>query len=139
MFTVIAVLFGVGGIFFASDLIQRDRERLQSETVRRSITSNLEKINANREELTRLEKLRDLLRDLWFQYVDVTPDHRRGVVVGEDGTILTTQDGGKTWNKQESGTMASLYATALSADGQKAFAVGGYGTILITRGWVVPY
>ena len=53
--------------------------------------------------------------------------------MGLGGTILTTQDGGKTWNKQESGTDENLYHVALDADGKRGIAVGSDGTILISQ------
>lgn len=44
--------------------------------------------------------------------------------VGDRGLILASQDGGRTWNPQFSGTSLNLYAVAF-IDEQNGFAVGG--------------
>ncbi len=51
--------------------------------------------------------------------------------VGNDGTIITTSDGGSTWRSQNSGTSESLHAAAF-ADVDNGLAVGGGGVILRT-------
>lgn len=52
-------------------------------------------------------------------------------MVGDAGTILKTKDGGKTWDKQESGTRENLYAVHFS-DSTFGMAVGTNGMILST-------
>ncbi len=58
---------------------------------------------------------------------------RLGWAVGEDGTILATGDGGKTWTPQTSGTKALLNSVHFTADGQRGGAVGG----LVGEGWTI--
>lgn len=58
-------------------------------------------------------------------------DAQHGVAVGSGGTILRTEDGGKTWTATTSGTRARLYSAHL-ADAQRGVAVGGK-TILRTE------
>ena len=58
-------------------------------------------------------------------------DAQRGWVVGDDGTILHTTNGGQCWNPQASGTQAVLMAVHMQADGQCGLVVG-VGTILLT-------
>ena len=63
----------------------------------------------------------------------------RGWAVGKFGIILYTQDGGKSWIQQNSGTTKPLTSVSF-ADQRHGFAVGG-GTILTTsdtgRSWQI--
>ncbi len=59
-------------------------------------------------------------------------DKNTGLMVGDAGTILKTKDGGKNWEKQESGTKANLYAIHFR-DSTLGIATGTDGTILSTR------
>ena len=59
-------------------------------------------------------------------------DSQRGWAVGNDGTILATQDGGKHWTPQISPTTDNLYGVAFADDGLQGLVVGGSGTILKT-------
>ena len=59
-------------------------------------------------------------------------DEQRGWVVGEEGTILTTADGGATWMPQTSGTTADLRSVQMQADGQRGWVVGYGATLLNT-------
>lgn len=52
--------------------------------------------------------------------------------MGEDGTILHTEDGGRTWKEQVSGTKENLNSIAF-VDLERGWAVGRYGTILHTE------
>jgi photosystem II stability/assembly factor-like uncharacterized protein len=63
-------------------------------------------------------------------------DPLNGWVVGLEGMILNTKDGGQTWTKQESHTFVSLFR--LSKSDEHLFTVGGEGTILRLSGndWV---
>ena len=62
-------------------------------------------------------------------------DATRGWVVGENGTILATADGGETWDRQSSGSAAELNAVAF-ADPSHGWTAGndqsGAGTVLST-------
>ena len=59
-------------------------------------------------------------------------DLLNGWVVGLEGMILNTTDGGQSWIKQESHTFVSLFRLAKSDE--HLFAVGGEGTILCLNG-----
>src|SRR5271163_1038273 len=52
--------------------------------------------------------------------VTFTADGRRGWAVGEDGTIITTEDGGTHWTPQTSSTSSRLLGVAFAADGRRA-------------------
>src|SRR4051812_27197204 len=52
------------------------------------------------------------------------------VVVGEQGTILTSADHGVTWIRQQSGTAAWLVAATYSSSLRRYFVVGDGGLIL---------
>ncbi|MBW2221725.1 MAG: hypothetical protein JRF22_04270 [Deltaproteobacteria bacterium] len=49
-------------------------------------------------------------------------DRNRGFILGVDGTLLKTEDGGKEWKKIDSATEQSLYS--ISVVGDKCWAVG---------------
>jgi hypothetical protein len=51
--------------------------------------------------------------------------------LGEDGTILRTDDGWKSWQTQTSGTTNILLSIQMSQDGLRGWAVGEGGTILL--------
>ncbi|MBD9356871.1 YCF48-related protein [Methylomonas albis] len=57
-------------------------------------------------------------------------DRNHGWAVGNNGTILSSADGGKTWQAQSSGTSAGLNALQFLDNGQQGWAVGDAGTIL---------
>ena len=50
--------------------------------------------------------------------------------VGEDGTIVHSNDGGEKWNAQQSNTSLYLYSVHSAADGLRVWAVGEDGTIV---------
>ena len=55
-----------------------------------------------------------------------------GWVVGEKGTIISTNDGGRIWKNIDSGTDKDLYSIAFHKDGKQAWIVGREATILET-------
>jgi photosystem II stability/assembly factor-like uncharacterized protein len=57
-------------------------------------------------------------------------DARRGVVVGEAGTVLGTDDGGMKWTTRESGTKEKLFDVSFA--GENGWAAGMNGTIIAT-------
>lgn len=57
---------------------------------------------------------------------------KRVFIVGYGGKILETQDGGRTWERHESGTGEALYKVRF-LDDQKGWIVGQAGTILHTE------
>jgi photosystem II stability/assembly factor-like uncharacterized protein len=96
---------------------------------------------------TRAPSLRELAQHA-EQYVDLSPEYyggtdfhgvfflphqsMRGWVVGEEGTILHTDDGGRTWMRDASGSGRFLVSVAF-AGAQSGWAVGWYGFILHTE------
>jgi hypothetical protein len=58
-------------------------------------------------------------------------DANTGTLVGSNGEILRTDDGGATWRDQASGTINRLYAVAM-LDANTGIAVGQFVTILRT-------
>jgi photosystem II stability/assembly factor-like uncharacterized protein len=68
----------------------------------------------------------------YTSYRDIDfPGEETGWVVGDAGTILKTDDGGVTWEKQESGVSSALLAVDF-VDTSIGFAVGKSGRILRT-------
>ncbi len=61
----------------------------------------------------------------------VFPSERDGWACGRWGTILRTADGGKTWTKQQTGTLDMLTSVNF-VDAKNGWAVGDRGTILHT-------
>ena len=60
------------------------------------------------------------------------PGKKQGWVVGDGGRILHTEDGGKTWRRQESGTQDELVHVKFIND-KRGWVVGAKGTILYTE------
>jgi hypothetical protein len=56
----------------------------------------------------------------------------RCLAVGEDGTMLATTDGGRTWNREASPTRAPLYRIAC-APPASCYVIARPGTILVTH------
>lgn len=66
-----------------------------------------------------------MLRDLAFA------DAANGWIVGHDGTMLASTDGGRTWVRQVTGTQAHLHVL-VARPGGRVWAGGAYGTVLAT-------
>ncbi len=58
-------------------------------------------------------------------------DAQHGWVVGHDGQIHATRDGGTTWERQESGTKQDLYRLEV-LDSRTVWAIGMWGAVLAT-------
>lgn len=67
-------------------------------------------------------------RPLPALYGTYFPDKDRGWIVGMDGVILRTGDGGKTWQKKDSGTDKPLYSICII--GQNGWIAGNKGVYL---------
>jgi photosystem II stability/assembly factor-like uncharacterized protein len=88
-------------------------------------------------------RTRDLSSDVPWQKFDAqSPDdlhsvfflnENRGWVAGANGTIRTTNDGGTTWQQQQSGTKSQLNSINFLADGQHGWIAGNDGLILSTE------
>jgi photosystem II stability/assembly factor-like uncharacterized protein len=59
-------------------------------------------------------------------------DGKRGSCVGQEGIVLTTQDGGETWSLWKEEFQKSLFDVAL--EGSKGYIVGADGLVLENRG-----
>src|SRR5205807_1924868 len=59
-------------------------------------------------------------------------DANTGIVLGDNGTILRTTDGGAHWTIQPAGTTSSLWALSFT-DSRTGVAVGDRGAVLRTR------
>lgn len=68
-------------------------------------------------------------RDLYS--IRFAPDGKSGWIVGEEGTVLHSDDGGQTWTRQDSGTSKNLLKVC-AIDSQNAVAVGADGAIVLT-------
>ncbi|HEY4249027.1 MAG TPA: YCF48-related protein [Lacunisphaera sp.] len=61
------------------------------------------------------------------------PDAAHGWIVGHDGVILVTDDGGASWTRQDSGKDPdTVFLAVLFRDTTHGFAVGAYGKFLAT-------
>lgn len=62
------------------------------------------------------------------------PDALHGWAVGHDGVILHTDDGGKSWQRQDKGDeLETIYLDVLFLDAERGFIVGAYGKFLRTQ------
>jgi photosystem II stability/assembly factor-like uncharacterized protein len=72
----------------------------------------------------------------WESYYGVTIlPSGRAVVAGDKGVMMTTDDGGRTWNRQtlkRGSKYYDLYSVAFTPDGSRGWAVGDAGTIFRT-------
>ena len=125
---IIALGLGVAGIIFAPEFILRDREKLQTET-QRLVEIYVDQINTIGRELAQLE---DLLNRSTLWDADISPDGQVGIAVGDEGTILITYNGGRTWRRQNSDIEQMLFGVTLNFSGEMGIAVGAEGTILTT-------
>lgn len=73
----------------------------------------------------------DLFQDRDLYSIRFTPDGKTGWIVGEEGTVLHSVDGGQNWSKQDGGTTKNLLKVA-AIDDQDAVAVGADGAIVRT-------
>lgn len=88
------------------------------------------------------------LTSAWLQGVAASADGQRVWAVGSENTVLSTRNGGQTWQvqraarKEEAGVVGSdgqrsmpawLHDVVFSTDGQRGVAVGWDGTVLATR------
>ena len=69
--------------------------------------------------------------DVPILYSLAFPNKKQGWVVGDSGRILHTEDGGKTWRRQESGTQDELVHVRFLND-KRGWVVGGKGNVLYT-------
>lgn len=66
--------------------------------------------------------------------VSFAPDSERGWAVGHNGVILTTADGGRTWERQrKDGATEDAFLDVLALDAQHVIAVGAYGLFAETH------
>src|SRR5438128_681843 len=59
-------------------------------------------------------------------------DEKRGWIAGADGTILSTEDSGASWQDRPTGSKAHLYAV-LFLNEKDGWAAGALGTLLVTK------
>ena len=60
-------------------------------------------------------------------------NHEQGWAVGNQGVVISTHDGGESWQVQASGTTEYLTAVQMQADGLRGWTVGYRGTVITTR------
>ncbi len=77
-------------------------------------------------------------QDLDLYDVKFAPDGKNGWIIGEQGLIFHTGDGGADWEEQTSGVKANLFRIAV-VDARHAHVAGGDGALLSTsdggRSW----
>ena len=64
-------------------------------------------------------------------------DQLSGLISGDDGIVLLTEDGGATWGQQNSGTDKELYTVCFASNGH-GYAAGGWGTIVHSGSLILP-
>lgn len=79
-----------------------------------------------------LTKVWGLRHPLHWMSADMSPDGRRAWIVGSNGALLRTVDGGLHWRKLEAPSDLVLYSIQMLADG-RGWIGGSRGTILRTR------
>ena len=147
------LLSGIVLIVFAPLIVRFDIELSRSEATRQLISDRRENINSIDSNITALEKsIEDnflgimgsldnagaswnasRIKPISMFDVDIAVDGRAGIAVGENGTVLTTHDGGASWMTRNRKTSHNLLSVALTADGDAGVAVGVNGTVLTTH------
>lgn len=59
-------------------------------------------------------------------------DSQRGWAAGEDGVVLATKDGGRSWSSQQTGMNRQIRAMTFLSDGLRGWVVGDGGTVMST-------
>lgn len=72
------------------------------------------------------------LTDDVILYAVSFPDPKHGFIAGEFGTLLTTADGGETWEKRDLGTEKTLFGVSFTTP-ENGWVVGIDGLLLRTR------
>ncbi len=70
------------------------------------------------------------LEDRSLSGVAFMPGGERAVVVGSEGTMALSDDGGRSWTAVDTGTDRDLYAVRMSTDGASIIAVGAAGVVV---------
>ena len=90
------------------------------------------------------EQARQPLNTQINNFNDVVLNHRTGMIitVGENGSILVSDDNGKSWSHQDSGLSDDLSSIVFDDSGRVAVAVGDDGAILVSTNqgetWSAP-
>jgi photosystem II stability/assembly factor-like uncharacterized protein len=74
----------------------------------------------------------DLFQDRDLYAIRFSPGGKVGWIVGENGIVMKSADGGDTWTRQKTGTEKNLF-NVFPVDEQLVVAVGADGTILRTN------
>jgi photosystem II stability/assembly factor-like uncharacterized protein len=69
--------------------------------------------------------------ELAVRGVSMSADGRHAVAVGDDGLILDSVDGGRTWQQVDAGFAGALHDVWVTSDGARAFAVGDDAQLLL--------
>lgn len=73
----------------------------------------------------------DLFQDRDLYGIRFSPGGKVGWIVGEDGIVMKSTDGGDTWTRQDTGTKKNLF-NLFAVDEQQVVAIGADGTIIRT-------
>jgi photosystem II stability/assembly factor-like uncharacterized protein len=73
----------------------------------------------------------NMFQDLDLYDIRFAPDGKTVWIAGEEGLVLRSDDGGQTWNRQDSGVTDALFKIA-AIDSNKAVISGSRGTLLWT-------
>lgn len=114
------VVSAAGSLFSLPHAVAQETAPQQSEEAQ----APEEQVPALEGELVYFRTPHDALFDLTFQGT-------RGWAVGNFGLIVTTDDSGRTWQEQQSGTRVGLLSVDF-VDEQRGIAVGQAGTVLTT-------
>ena len=123
-YVVVLLFVGLTGIVTAAYLPKFDLKVQRTDAIQALIDTRQQKIDE-------IAARHLVPRGMILRRIELADD-KNGIAVGENGTILTTNDFGKTWTEQASGTQVYLRGVALAAAGN-GIAVGRNGTIRTTN------
>ena len=78
----------------------------------------------------------ELKEDEWIAAATFGPDGRHGVVVGHEGSVFVTQNGGQTWSVPKGLELKEdewIAAATFGPDGRHGVVVGHEGSVFVTR------
>ena len=130
---LVVLIVAIAGLTLVPFVINWERGLLRSPTTTNIIDTNLGRIARINADVSKIDDELAEIRARSRSFRDVRlVSNGYGMVVGSQGTVLTTSDGTITWTVRTTGLDESLYSVALHSDGKTGLAVGRRGTVLTT-------
>ena len=131
LLTFVLLGMAIAAVIAAPLLARQDVEMETPKELRIKIVETIEQLTEVENELAGLR---------FTDFTDVVIGAERGIVVGNDGTLLTSRRNQTDWVHRSSTIGADINAVAIDSDGENAVAVGDNGSISVLglrgRNWL---